>query len=184
MSKKLNSILIIFIVLISPFLIKQKPLMGGDNNMEWGDFGKWYEWKTKQDININQKQTSVNNKQRQTLDYLNYVNAVYEKAIGLWEKEYKTENISVINNSIKMIVTKKTPENCEKYKNSILTHLRLIRKYYELREEGFGEDTEQIKKINMQILKAESQPFAEFFCVLKSVGLFDNYENELKELRE
>ncbi len=126
-----------------------------DRQKAWSDISKWVRWKLSQ---------SISKTQRDTLLYLSATQAIVENIELIHFSSEKTTNVNTLSTQFVGI---KVPVNCRKYNQVLVAMVSALQK---------GDEK--------QIMICDAEMFSEFFNLLKSAGLFERYETELRLINE
>jgi hypothetical protein len=133
------------------------------------DFSLWIDWKLTQ---------SLNDAQRAVLLYLQNVMPINRNLETLWLK-----GGTGIDSSKKKIKTIAVPKTCQKFQNTLEATMNLTKNYSSVNAVSKSLEDGQMKKIKFDILDSDGKLMAAFYELLKSVGLFEKYESELRALK-
>lgn len=169
--KYLISICVLLIVTIFYF----NKVKGDDKVTNvWEPFSNWYEWK---------KTTELTEAQKAVIDYFDAATKTREKAQSNNVKNLSPdEAIKIIESSITMLGNTAVPKSCRIYNDALLQELKIELEYQQAKKAGASSDA--LHKITLKILAIDGKKFTAFFNAIEEVGLFDNIEEEMKNIED
>ena len=173
-------------LLITSLVLTYSVIAQEENQSQWPEFSKWYQWKVQSRLNENQKKV---------VQYLENSTAIYNKAFETETVQagspYGYPNpkkaIEIVEQALKEFKRLTYPDECKEYRKSTIELMKYIISYHKLRltyKEGPKEFDFMHRRLEMAKIKSgyDSKQFSEYFNSLRKAGLFDNIEKEFIEL--
>jgi hypothetical protein len=159
---------------------------GEENQNQWPEFARWYEWK---------KQTPLTKKQMDVLNYLDIASKIFNKADDTRnihpDSKYgipdPKQGLAITERSIDELKKLPYPKECKEIRDLNIAELREIVLYQQLRIK-YKDGTEDFKKIYEKYITVElenglgAKRFSTYFTTMRDVGLFDRILEEMVEL--
>ena len=134
------------------------------------DISLWIDWKMTQ---------SLNDSQRAVLQYLHDTAPINQSFESVWVKG--GVGVDSLAKKLKAITV---PPECAGYSAGLDKIVSVLRQYNTAYVSGKSLATAQMNNIKFNILSADGDIVAKFFELLRSVGLFETYESELRSLKK
>lgn len=184
--KKVRWIIIVAILACALLAVYKVRSQETTSQAQWPEFDKWLEWKIS---------TNLTAEQKTAIECLQKSGAIFNEAFHTEcvypDSKYGhpdiKEAIKIVENAIDKLKKIPCPKECIHYKELCIENLRYTLKYQQLRLE-YGDGTEEFRKrhreLELSFIDSGVGPakFAEYFAVMKRIGLFDNMEQEYKAL--
>ena len=158
-----------------------------NNRAQWPEFNEWFLWKM---------QTDLNEKQKNVIEYLKKSSSIFNRAFETKtttaESVYGYSNpekaIKIVRQAIGELKKMYYPKECRNYRNLTIKLMKQIIPYQQLRLK-YKEGTEKFDKMHRKLQLSEikngldEKRFSEYFDCMEKVGLFDNIEKEIQEIK-
>ena len=169
--------LFLIIVFFSVGIIQKDYAMDEETTF-WQNYQKWFEYKKTQPLSELQKKV---------ISYLEKANSISEKADETWGMSMKRpdlpkpqEALKIVNGCLNEFSKLKPPPIAEKHYASSLRLLEIIKKYHLKRLSD--PNNSELEQLSGDAIPYESIQSSEYFNILREIGLFDNIEEEMKNI--
>lgn len=165
----------IFLFLICSLIHKGYPM--DDETTFWQSYQKWFEYK---------KTQPLNESQRNAILYFEKANAIFEIAESTWGASMNHPEpepqgaLKTANKCLKEFSKLKPPAIAKKHYVASLKLIEIIRKYHLKRINN--PDSSDLQLLTRSAISYEGIQSSEYFRIMKETGLFDNIEEEMKNI--
>jgi len=188
MKRYVICIIVILLMVMGGLILKITAQDNDNPETQWPLFAEWYQWKL---------QTDLLPSQREVVEYLEQATALFNKASETRnvhpESKYGLPDpqgaINIVEDSMIAIQQLPCPMDCEQYRDISVRIMEGIISYHQIRAE-YQEGTKEFQDAHQQHLLNEASTglggkrFNGYFAAMRSVGLFDSIEEEMKALEE
>jgi len=169
-----------FIFLLFVFIITQSVYAMDEENTFWQNYQKWFEYK---------KNQSLNELQKKVVLYFEKANIIFEKADDTWGRSIKRpelpnpqDALKTVNKCINEFSKLKPPVVTKKHHTASLELLGIIKKYHLKRISD--PNSSDLELLSRSAISYEGIQSSEYFRIMKESGLFDNIEEEMKNISD
>lgn len=143
----------------------------------WQNYQRWFEYKKSQPLNELQKKAIL---------YFEKANLIFEKADNTWGTSMKQpepkpqDALKIVNKCLNEFSKLKAPSIVKKHYNATLKLIEIIRKYHLKRISN--PDSSDLQLLTRSAIPYESIQSSEYFKIMRETGLFDDIEEEMKNI--
>lgn len=149
-----------------------------EESVFWQNYQQWFEYK---------KSQPLNKSQREVILYLEKANLIFERAEETWGTSMKRpelpspqEALKIINKSLDEFSKLKPHALEKKHYIASLKLLEIIKKYHLIRMSN--PNSSDLEQLVGNAIPYEGVQYSEYFNILRQTGLFDNIEEEMRNI--
>ncbi len=178
-NKLIKIVYLIYFFVCFIYIPIQRSYSMEDENIFWQDYQKWFEYKKSQPL------TEV---QKSVILYFEKANSIFEKADETWGVSPERPNLpnpqealKIVNKCLDDFSKLKPPSVGKKHYNASLSLIKIIKEYHLKRlSDSNNSDLEQLLT---NAIPYEGVQYSEYFNILRQTELFDNIEEEMKNIK-